>query len=219
MIDRIIVGVTLRSLLLLWPSAATLTDKCPARELAFMSIVPNSHIHSLCKSLQAVACNPYFSCWTQRQTFPHYLSRRMVSHTLLSQKGSYCSGLMHSQTQWFCRLESHFLLGEVSHCNKAGRDSQGRISTPGWDKWSVVFVTLFLSKVSPILFFFFAFSYNSKLICSEFSPEDVLFLRFSHRIATNYHQLIRLNAVQKVYWSAGFAVVLSAMHWLHGAAF
>lgn len=140
-------------------------------------------MHSLCKSLQAVVYNPYFSCQTQRITFHHYLSKRMVSHTLMSHKASYCSGLMHSQTQWVCRPESHFLLGEVSHCNKAGRGSRGRISTPGQDKWSVVFSTLFFSRVSPKLFFYVVFSYNSKLICSEFCPEDVLFQRFSHRIA------------------------------------
>lgn len=75
----------------------------------------------------------------------------MVSHTLMSHKGSYCSGLMHSQTQWVCRPESHFLLGEVSHCNKAGRGSQGRISTPGQDKWSLGFFQMLVPYYSSIL--------------------------------------------------------------------
>lgn len=118
---------------------ATLTNKFPAGEL---------HGHSLCKILQAILYNPYFYCQKRKMTFPIYLSRRMVSHTLMSHKGSYCNALMHSQTQWVCRPKSHFLLGEVSHCNKAGRGSQGRISTPGQYKWSVMF-SLFLSRFSP----------------------------------------------------------------------
>lgn len=83
---------------------------------------------------------------TQRVSFPHDLSWRMVSHTLMSQKGSYCSGLMHSQTQWVCRPESHFLLGEVSHCNKAGRGSQGTASTPGHGKGSAECSTHYFSQ-------------------------------------------------------------------------
>lgn len=144
-------------LLFLSLSTATLTNKYPAGELIFMSIVPEFHTHSLCKSLQPVVYNPYVSCLTQRVTFPHYLSRRMVSHTLMARKRSYGRSLMHSQTQWVCRTESHFLLGEVSHCNKAGRGSQGRISTPGRDKWSAVFFFFFFFlRVSPMLFFYFA---------------------------------------------------------------
>lgn len=144
-------------LLFLSLSTATLTNKYPAGELIFMSIVPEFHTHSLCKSLQPVVYNPYVSCLTQRVTFPHYLSRRMVSHTLMARKRSYGRSLMHSQTQWVFRTESHFLLGEVSHCNKAGRGSQGRISTPGRDKWSAVFFFFFFFlRVSPMLFFYFA---------------------------------------------------------------
>lgn len=122
-------------------STAALTNKFPAGELVLIwALFPKSTYTAF---VQAVVYNPYFSCRTQRMTFPYHLSRRMVSHTLISHMESYCSGLMHSQTQWVCRPESHFLLGEVSHCNKAGRGSQGRISTPGRDKWSLVFSTLF----------------------------------------------------------------------------
>lgn len=127
--------------------------------------------------------NLYVSWQTQRVTFPYDWSRRMASHTLMSQKGSYCSGLMHSQTQWVCRPESYFLLGEVTHCNKAGRGSQGTISTPGQGKWSVMCSTFF-SRCSLILVFDFAFSCNSKLISYEFSLEDVSFRLLSHRIDT-----------------------------------
>lgn len=106
-----------------------------------------------------------------------------------------------------------------------------------------VFSTIFFSLVSPILFFYFAFSYNSKLFCSQFSPEDVLCQRFSHRIAPIlwlyttiaciviisggfsdswdfYHWLIRLIRINKdVRGSTGFAVVFSVMQRLHEAAF
>lgn len=219
-------------------STATLTNKYPAGELIFMSIVPQFHTHSLSKSLQPAVYNPYVSCLTQRVTFPHYLTRRMVSHTRMARKRSYGRALMHSQTQWVCRTESHFLLGEVSHCNKAGRGSQGRISTPGRDKWSAVFFFL-------VFFQGLAQFYSSilhQLISSEFCPEDVLFHWFSHRIAASFmalhhngihcdcqqkllwfvrllHRLIRVNAAPKVFCSPGFAVVLSAMQTIHEGAF
>lgn len=151
-------------LLLLSLFPAALTNKFPAGKLVPAWALFPAFTYTMRKGLQATVYNPYLSCPTQRKTFPHELSSRMVSHTLMSRKGSYCSGLMHSQTQWVCRPESYFLLGEVSHCNKAGRGSQGTISTPGRGKWSVACSTLFFKKVSLILFFYFTFSCGSELL-------------------------------------------------------
>lgn len=175
-----------------------------------MSIVPKIYMHSL--------YNPYFSCPTQRMTFPHYLSKRMVSHTLMSHKGSYCSGLTHSQTQWVCRPESHFLLGEVSHCNKAGRGSQGRISTPGRDKWSVGFFHMLTPCYSSILhsariqsssapnslqrmFCFSGLATESPQFCGFAPQSQALWLSVEAFLICKslYHPLIRVNALQKVY--------------------
>lgn len=92
-----------------------------------MSIVPETRTQTM--------CSLYGPAWI----VPNLCSRSSVSHVLWCQKEwSYCSSpVTHSQTQPLCRLHSHFLLGEVSHCNKASRGSQGRVSIPGWGKWSV----------------------------------------------------------------------------------
>lgn len=77
-------------------------------------------------------------------------------------------------------------------------------------------------------------------MCSKFSPEDVLCLQFSQRIdpilwlyttiaciviigetfliCKTLSPIDKNNAVQKVYWSTGFAVVLPAMQRIHEAA-
>lgn len=54
----------------------------------------------------------------------------MVIHTLISHTEA------TAVVQSIPRLspESYFLLGEVTHCNKAGRGSLGTTSTPGHGK-------------------------------------------------------------------------------------
>lgn len=125
-------------------------------------LVPIIHIQT-CKSLQPMLYNLHLSWLTQSVSFPHELSRCMASHTLKGELLQWPDAF--SDTEWVCRPESYFLLGEVSHCNKAGRSSQGTISTPGQSKGS------------------------SKLISYELSLEGV---SFQHISATNHQSFVHL---------------------------
>lgn len=125
-------------------------DTFPARGTCLCKHCFRTHTYTI--------CNTHPKCCTQSvlsrsmpevQSSPNCEAQGRFSRAVRCQEErSYCSSLVtHSQTQRFCRLESHFLLGEVSHCNKARRGSQGRVSTPGWGKWSVPNHSSFFSAV------------------------------------------------------------------------
>lgn len=103
-------------------------------EPACASIVPETHTntHDLQVSIQLLHSISPFLLRAKSGIFPDRWGRRAASRAVQCQKERSCcnSPVTHSQTHRFCRPESHFLLGEVSHCNKTRRGSQVGANEP-----------------------------------------------------------------------------------------
>lgn len=141
----------------------------------------------------------FFFNWIQK------LTSKQTPWPFGSQKGNHGIGLKHSQTQWFCRLQSHFLLGEVSQSNKAGWGPHGRVSTPGWDK----LLTPFLSPLCSIRMFIC----GRQFLFSQFWQVRGFVLGFWNRFAFHHHSVVRLHALWYLYCSFYFSVLtLSRTH-------